>query len=74
MECYYLKYRKDGKNSIVTRVGRPGLSGTSFRVFRCPKTRIIGFIFGQAYSVVVAQNILHLGARDEHKAQRSRMV
>jgi len=39
-----------------------------------PKTRVIGFIFGQAYRVVVAQNILYLGVRDERKAQSSRMV
>jgi len=42
--------------------------------FLCPKTRVIGFIFGEAYSVVVAQNILHLGARDERKARRSLRV
>ena len=72
----------NGVSDIASRVGKPGFSGTRVtrlfsnpetRVCRRPKTRVFGFIFGQAYRVGIA-NILHLDARDKRKAQRLHLV
>jgi len=55
--------------------GLPVFSNPETWVFRCPKTRVIGFIFGQAFMKCSCRTkILHLGARYERKARRSRMV